>query len=105
MISLQHLFHTDYTTPMTHKQTTQRLPHRAASFPRNLRALGFGFACGTLAYSLNSCINVNFDIEERQHTSITRAMINAVLVFNNAGQPRLTKFYTQLVSHIKLGEL
>lgn len=25
-------------------------------------------------------------------------MINAVLVFNNAGQPRLTKFYTQLVS-------
>jgi len=24
-------------------------------------------------------------------------MINAVLVFNNAGQPRLTKFYTQLV--------
>lgn len=26
-------------------------------------------------------------------------MINAVLVFNNAGQPRLTKFYTQLVSY------
>jgi hypothetical protein len=26
-------------------------------------------------------------------------MINAVLVFNNAGQPRLTKFYTQLVLH------
>ena len=25
------------------------------------------------------------------------AMINAVLVFNNAGQPRLTKFYSQLV--------
>jgi len=25
-------------------------------------------------------------------------MINAVLVFNNSGQPRLTKFYTQLVS-------
>lgn len=24
-------------------------------------------------------------------------MINAFLVFNNAGQPRLTKFYTQLV--------
>lgn len=24
-------------------------------------------------------------------------MINAVLVFNNNGQPRLTKFYTQLV--------
>jgi Clathrin adaptor complex small chain len=24
-------------------------------------------------------------------------MINAVLVFNNTGQPRLTKFYTQLV--------
>lgn len=30
------------------------------------------------------------------HTRI--AMINAVLVFNNNGQPRLTKFYTQLVS-------
>jgi len=28
-------------------------------------------------------------------------MINAVLVFNNAGQPRLTKFYTQLV-HLPL---
>jgi len=27
-------------------------------------------------------------------------MINAVLVFNNAGQPRLTKFYTQLVNAI-----
>lgn len=27
----------------------------------------------------------------------TTKMINAVLVFNNAGQPRLTKFYTQLV--------
>jgi AP-3 complex subunit sigma len=25
-------------------------------------------------------------------------MINAVLVFNNSGQPRLTKFYTQLAS-------
>lgn len=25
------------------------------------------------------------------------AMINAVLVFNGQGQPRLTKFYTQLV--------
>lgn len=24
-------------------------------------------------------------------------MINAVLVFNNTGQPRLTKFYSQLV--------
>jgi hypothetical protein len=32
-----------------------------------------------------------------QHT-LTAKMINAVLVFNNAGQPRLTKFYTQLVS-------
>jgi hypothetical protein len=28
-------------------------------------------------------------------------MINAVLVFNNNGQPRLTKFYTQLVSYLK----
>lgn len=27
----------------------------------------------------------------------TLKMINAFLVFNNAGQPRLTKFYTQLV--------
>ena len=27
-------------------------------------------------------------------------MINAVLVFNNSGQPRLTKFYTQLVGNI-----
>ena len=26
-------------------------------------------------------------------------MINAVLVFNNSGQPRLTKFYTQLVRY------
>jgi hypothetical protein len=31
----------------------------------------------------------------RSHHDTT--MINAVLVFNNAGQPRLTKFYTQLV--------
>lgn len=29
-------------------------------------------------------------------------MINAVLVFNNAGQPRLTKFYTQLVGFVLL---
>ena len=29
--------------------------------------------------------------------SIVSTMINAVLVFNNNGQPRLTKFYTQLV--------
>jgi len=28
----------------------------------------------------------------------TAKMINAVLVFNNNGQPRLTKFYTQLVN-------
>lgn len=32
------------------------------------------------------------------HSTLALAkMINAVLVFNNAGQPRLTKFYTQLV--------
>jgi hypothetical protein len=30
-------------------------------------------------------------------TAAAAAMINAVLVFNNSGQPRLTKFYTQLV--------
>jgi hypothetical protein len=29
------------------------------------------------------------------------AMINAVLVFNNAGQPRLTKFYTQLETSVQ----
>ncbi|KAB8345886.1 hypothetical protein FH972_022941 [Carpinus fangiana] len=28
-------------------------------------------------------------------------MINAVLVFNNAGQPRLTKFYTQLDTSVQ----
>jgi hypothetical protein len=28
-------------------------------------------------------------------------MINAVLVFNNAGQPRLTKFYTQLETAVQ----
>jgi hypothetical protein len=28
---------------------------------------------------------------------VAAAMINAVLVFNGQGQPRLTKFYTQLV--------
>ncbi|KAF2732040.1 adaptor protein complex AP-3 small subunit [Polyplosphaeria fusca] len=28
-------------------------------------------------------------------------MINAVLVFNNAGQPRLTKFYTQLETSVQ----
>lgn len=27
-------------------------------------------------------------------------MINAFLVFNGQGQPRLTKFYTQLVRHL-----
>jgi len=32
-------------------------------------------------------------------------MINAVLVFNNNGQPRLTKFYTQLVSTLLLEQL
>lgn len=30
-------------------------------------------------------------------TLTTTAMINAFLVFNGQGQPRLTKFYTQLV--------
>lgn len=35
----------------------------------------------------------------RYHPSI---MINAVLVFNNSGQPRLTKFYTQLVRSLRL---
>lgn len=29
-------------------------------------------------------------------------MINAFLVFNGSGQPRLTKFYTQLVGLIYL---
>jgi hypothetical protein len=31
----------------------------------------------------------------------THNMINAVLVFNNAGQPRLTKFYTQLETSVQ----
>lgn len=36
---------------------------------------------------------------DRDDTTTTQPpiMINAVLVFNNNGQPRLTKFYTQLV--------
>lgn len=34
---------------------------------------------------------------QRQYKSTTK-MINAVLVFNNNGQARLTKFYTQIVS-------
>lgn len=38
---------------------------------------------------------VNVNPTPEHHRQLT--MINAVLVFNNAGQPRLTKFYTQLV--------
>jgi hypothetical protein len=36
-------------------------------------------------------------ILESYNSSLDPDMINAVLVFNNNGQPRLTKFYTQLV--------
>jgi hypothetical protein len=36
-------------------------------------------------------------IDVKVRYSQAAAMINAVLVFNNNGQPRLTKFYTQLV--------
>lgn len=32
-----------------------------------------------------------------ERPALESIMINAVLVFNNSGQPRLTKFYTQLV--------
>ena len=35
------------------------------------------------------------------HAHRPHAMINAVLVFNNAGQPRLTKFYTQLETSVQ----
>ena len=35
-------------------------------------------------------------------SSTIATMINAVLVFNNSGQPRLTKFYTQLVNNRNL---
>jgi hypothetical protein len=34
-------------------------------------------------------------------TATLDTMINAVLVFNNAGQPRLTKFYTQLETAVQ----
>jgi AP-3 complex subunit sigma len=34
-------------------------------------------------------------------TITLNTMINAVLVFNNAGQPRLTKFYTQLETAVQ----
>ena len=38
-----------------------------------------------------------FFTDAQAQQSQAAAMINAVLVFNNNGQPRLTKFYTQLV--------
>lgn len=42
--------------------------------------------------------NYTFEKEERSRTySRSPKMINAFLVFNGQGQPRLTKFYTQLV--------
>jgi hypothetical protein len=41
---------------------------------------------------------VYLEAKEREATS--DKMINAVLVFNNNGQPRLTKFYTQLVGSL-----
>lgn len=42
-------------------------------------------------------IHRSFFLDAQIQQSQTAAMINAVLVFNNNGQPRLTKFYTQLV--------
>ena len=38
------------------------------------------------------------NIETAVRIAASDKMINAVLVFNNNGQPRLTKFYTQIVS-------
>lgn len=62
-----------------------RLHH---SFPRSLDSSCHGHQ--RLAINL-----VYLHVQPCIHTSTI--MINAVLVFNNAGQPRLTKFYTQLV--------
>jgi hypothetical protein len=54
---------------------------------------------------LHRCIDLYFDCSYTYILSKaiscllhSLAMINAVLVFNNSGQPRLTKFYTQLVN-------
>jgi hypothetical protein len=63
----------------------------------------FGCASPTLIFRRLQCappsLNLNVvKIEKTQTRDISRSdMINAVLVFNNNGQPRLTKFYTQLV--------
>jgi hypothetical protein len=43
--------------------------------------------------SKNCCIRYSI----LSHSARASVMISAVLVFNNNGQPRLTKFYTQLV--------
>jgi hypothetical protein len=61
-----------------------------------------------------SCLPIDkkatFNIASSPHVSHAQAhalahrphaMINAVLVFNNAGQPRLTKFYTQLETSVQ----
>jgi hypothetical protein len=48
-------------------------------------------------FSPHTCMQCNGRVQDSNHSD---TMINAVLVFNNAGQPRLTKFYTQLVHTI-----
>jgi hypothetical protein len=47
------------------------------------------------AVDLHNTSGTQYHTTTCRNTDIT--MINAVLVFNNSGQPRLTKFYTQLV--------
>lgn len=53
------------------------------------------------AHALSSRKHTLFPSRCHDHDDTTTqtppTMINAVLVFNNNGQPRLTKFYTQLV--------
>lgn len=51
-----------------------------------------------ITITITITIYFDFDFDTRgARRGTPAAMINAVLVFNNAGQPRLTKFYTQLV--------
>lgn len=42
-------------------------------------------------------------ITSSRHIPSTSIMINAVLVFNNNGQPRLTKFYSQIARPLAAG--
>jgi hypothetical protein len=66
---------------------------------RSRRRLNSNFALKQ-AHALSSRKHTLFPSRCHDHddtTTQTPIMINAVLVFNNNGQPRLTKFYTQLV--------